>query len=302
MSVSWVVRAKGSKTAVERALDAYATAEHLFGDVAISGFEASADRPSEWVLEAYFERRPGSSDTKRIASLFPSTESRLQVEQLADTDWVAASQVGMEPVEAGRFRIRTPDFAASDDPATRDFVIPAAQAFGTGHHETTSGCLMMLQHMRSQGVRLCNIADIGTGTGVLAFAARELWPRAFVLASDVDPLSVSALRDNAASNDISLGSGRGIILPVRAAGLEHPRILARAPFDAIIANILAGPLIHLAPQFAATVQPGGHVLLAGLLTEQEGRVRRAYRRAGFRLASRLARGDWSILWLRRRTW
>ena len=98
-----------------------------------------------------------------------------------------------------------------------------------------------------------------------------------------------------------LGAGRGELTTVIADGMGDPLLQARGPYDLLIANILAGPLVELAPHFGGAVTPGGHVLLAGLLTEQEPRVRRAYRKAGFRLAARLVNGDWSILWLRKRT-
>ena len=300
MSASWVVRATASKEAVERALEAHSEIYDPDDEMAVTGFEASPDWPDLWHLEAYLPRKPRRTDGRRIGALFGNAAPKLEVEKLAETDWVLVSQTGMEPVEAGRFRIRTPDFPPASDARVREFVIPAAQAFGTGHHETTAGCLMMLQAMRAGGVRLNHIADVGTGTGVLAFAAHSLWPRANIVASDNDPLSVAAVVENARLNGISLGSGSGEILPLEASGLQHDRIIGRAPFDAIIANILAGPLIGLAPDFAAGTVPGSHVLLAGLLQTQEAQVRSAYRRNGFRLARRLVGGDWSILWLRRR--
>ena len=154
--------------------------------------------------------------------------------------------------------------------------------------------------MKAQGIVVRNHADIGTGTGLLAFAARDLWPQAQGIASDIDPVCVGVVEDNAAMNGIPLGDGPGRIIMTVAAGTDNPLIRHRAPYDLLIANILAGPLVELAPDFAKAVAPGGNLLLAGLLTTQEKAVRRAHFRAGFRLARRMTNGDWSILWLRRR--
>jgi ribosomal protein L11 methyltransferase len=154
--------------------------------------------------------------------------------------------------------------------------------------------------MKARGVTARNIADVGTGTGLLAFAALHLWPRALATASDIDDVCAPVVIDNAAMNHIPLGGGPGAVTMVIAAGLDHPLLEARGPYDLLIANILAGPLVELAPDFGVTVAPGGSLLLAGLLTTQERAVRRACTRAGFRLAARIVRGDWSILWLRKR--
>jgi ribosomal protein L11 methyltransferase len=179
-------------------------------------------------------------------------------------------------------------------------VIPASQAFGTGQHATTAGCLAMLAHMKAQGTIVRNLADIGTGTGLLAFAAMHLWPSARAIASDIDAVCAPVVLENAQGNGVAIGDGSGALTMVVAAGMDHPLLAASAPYDLLIANILAGPLTELAPAFAGAVAPGGSVLLAGLLETQEPAVRAAYRRAGLRLAARLVRGDWSILWLRRR--
>ena len=218
----------------------------------------------------------------------------------ADEDWLTLSQQGAEPIRAGRFYVHTPEFPA--DPEAIDFIIPAAQAFGTGQHRTTAGCLELLGAMKDRGVVARNIADIGTGTGLLGFAAMRLWPRALVTASDIDDVCAGVVEENAALNSIALGAGQGAMTMVIAPGMDDALLQMRGPYDLLIANILAGPLVELAPDFAAATAPGGSVLLAGLLAgEQEAKVRRAYRLAGFRLVARIQRGDWAILWLRRRS-
>ena len=154
--------------------------------------------------------------------------------------------------------------------------------------------------MKASGMVVRNCADIGTGTGLLAFAALALWPRALATASDIDRVCADVIAENARLNDVVLGGRAGEVAVAIAPGLDHPLIEARAPYDLVIANILAGPLIELMPDFARATVPGGSLLLAGLLTTQERSVRRAAVRHGFRQARKSVRGDWSILWLRRR--
>ena len=159
----------------------------------------------------------------------------------------------------------------------------------------------MLGHMKASGMRAARVADIGTGTGLLGFAALALWPRAAITLSDIDPVCTEVVEDNAALNDVPMGAGLGEAVMVVAEGMDHPLLKMRGPYDLLIANILAGPLVELAPDFAKAVAPGGSLLLAGLLAgEQEAAVKRAMRLAGFRPVARLQRGDWAILWLRRR--
>nr|WP_237489051.1 50S ribosomal protein L11 methyltransferase [Tsuneonella aeria] len=268
-------------------------------DWGLVGMEIADDRPEDWFIEAYLPRPPSKADMERIAALFSRKPPKFAVTKLEQQDWLTLSQAGLEPIVAGPFRVRTPDFAA--EAGTIDFAIPASQAFGTGHHATTAGCLTMLAAMKRRGVHARNLADIGTGTGLLAFAALALWPRAIATASDIDPICTSVVEANAAANGVTLGAGPGAVTMVVADGMADPLLRARGPYDLLIANILAGPLEALSRDFAKSVVPGGHVLLAGLLTTQEAGVRAAYRRAGFRLAARIVKGDWSILWLRRRS-
>ena len=298
---SWKLVAHAPKPAVQAALLAQEEAPGWDWDVVLSGSEVAEDKPDDWVLEAFFPRKPGKSDHAMVAALFGSHPPKLAAEKLPDADWVTLSQQGVEPIRAGRFHVHTPDHPPLGEPGVRDLAIPASQAFGTGQHATTAGCLAMLTAMKARGIVVRNLADIGTGTGLLAFAALDLWPRALATASDIDPVCTGVVEDNAAANGFALGARRGELTMVIADGMADPLLQARGPYDLLIANILAGPLVELAPDFAAAVAPGGQLLLAGLLETQEPRVRAAYRRAGFRLRARLVNGDWSILWLARRT-
>lgn len=297
---AWKVTAFGPRPQIEEALLAHEEAWDWDPEIVLSGREVAEDQPEDWVLEAWLDHKPTRADRAAISALF-TTAPKLVTEALtADTDWLVASQQGLEPIDAGRFHVHTPDHPAKAEPGVFDFVIPASQAFGTGQHATTAGCLAMLTHMKAQGLVVRNCADIGTGTGLLAFAALKLWPRALATASDIDAVCVSVVDENAAANGIPMGARPGELVMTVADGMAHPVLDARGPYDLILANILAGPLVHLAPDFGKALVPGGHLLLAGLLETQEAAVRAACRKAGLRLAKRLVNGDWSILWLRKR--
>ena len=300
MAESWKLVARAPKAAVQAALAVHETLEEWDPEIVLTGSEIAEDRPDEWVLEAYLPRRPTKAGYEAVASLFTESAPGLVAERLPDTDWVAETQKLVAPIRAGRFHVHTPNFPADPSPGTVDLVIPAAQAFGTGQHATTAGCLEMLDAMKRRGVVVRSVADIGTGTGLLAFAAMRLWSGARATASDIDAICEAVVAENALLNGVRFGTLPGRLAMVTAEGLHHPLLVARAPYDLLIANILAGPLIELAGDFAEAVAPGGHVLLAGLLTTQEPAVRAAYRTAGLRLAARVINGDWSILWLRRR--
>lgn len=300
MSQAWKLIAYAPRAVIEAALLAHEDALEWDPEIVLSGSEVAEDNPEAWQLEAWLTRKPSKSDKALISGLFTGEAPRLEAEQLPDVDWLTESQSGLEPIGAGRFHIHTPEHPPLDEPGVTDFVIPASQAFGTGQHATTAGCLAMLTRMKANGVVVRNCADIGTGTGLLAFAAMDLWPHAFATASDIDDVCPAVVADNAAANDVPMGARAGELTMLVADGMDHPLLQARGPYDLVIANILAGPLIELAPDFARALVPGGHLLLAGLLGTQEPQVRAACRRAGLRLAARLVNGDWSILWLRKR--
>lgn len=243
--------------------------------------DEDADR---WRIDAYFDGRPPKSAVQALGRLLGISAAKLpKAIKLPPQDWVTMSQQGLEPVRAGRFYVHTASDGPDDTPGVVSFRIDAGQAFGTGHHATTAGCLAALDGLRVAGRRFSTIADIGTGTGLLAFAALHLWPRAAAIASDIDPVSVRVSAENAAENGVALGVRRGELALVVADGTGHPAIAARAPYDLLIANILAGPLIALAPSLAEIAAPGGMLILAGLLNNQREAVVRAYRRAGWRL-------------------
>ena len=263
--------------------------------------ELTEDDVEDWVLDAYFQDEPGEREIAMLRALAPSAgDAAVVPERIAEEDWVTLSQSGLDPVATDRFYVHTSANKGEVPEGLRAFHIEAGLAFGTGHHETTTGCLMTLEAMRAEGKVVRNHIDVGTGTGLLAFAAMHLWPNARATASDIDPISIDVTRVNAEVNGIPLGDRPGRLALAVAPGLGHRTIARRAPYDLVCANILAAPLIELAPAIAAATLPGGTAILAGLLDRQADDVLAAYRQAGFRLAGRIQLGDWPSLRLVRR--
>jgi ribosomal protein L11 methyltransferase len=237
-------------------------------------------------VEALYAEMPDGALLSRLAG------REVHVELLPDTDWIKASQEGLPPVRAGRFFV----YGAHDEGEVPRGVIPirieAGMAFGTGHHETTALCLGALSELARRR-RFANVLDLGCGTGVLAIAAAKLW-RKRVLASDIDPVAVEVARENAAANDEA-----PLVAAVVADGLSHPALAARAPYELIVANILAAPLTRLAVQIVPALRPGGILVLSGLLRWQENLVLSFYRAQGLTLREIRRDGAWSALVLRK---
>lgn len=263
--------------------------------------EPDPSRPDDWRLDAYFEGKPDAGSIALLQSLVPSSSALDPlIERIEDQDWVTISQQGLEPIRAGRFFVHTPAHRASIPADAIPLEIDAGRAFGTGQHETTTGCLMALDRLKRTGWSFGNIVDVGTGTGLLAFASCKLWPTARIAASDIDPVSIEVTQENAEINRIPIGRARGQIELAVAPGLEHSRLQARAPYDLVIANILAGPLIDLAPALAGALEAGGRLILAGLLDSQAEKVASAYRRQGMMGSFQIVRGEWPTLVMRKR--
>lgn len=199
---------------------------------------------------------------------------QLTLAPIADIDWVAHVQSELIPVRAGRFLIHGSHdrAAARGEPAAIE--IDAAQAFGTAHHGTTKGCLIAIDHLANEGLSPENILDLGTGSGILAIAAHIAWPEAHIIASDIDPIAIDVAKDN-----FSLNKASGITA-LCAANLEDETLKSAAPYQLLIANILAKPLISLADEIKAAVAPGGTLLLSGILDNQAKDVISAYTAAG----------------------
>ena len=208
---------------------------------------------------------------------------------------MAENQRSFRPFEVGPFWIHPSHVAGGMPAGLLPLRIDAGLAFGTGTHATTRGCLRLLATL--DPVETVNSVDVGSGSGILAIAMAKLWQRP-VLAGDNDAETITVARENAELNGVG-----DLCRFVHAAGLRARKLEERTPFDLVVANILAGPLTHLSASFAAAVQPGGRVLLSGLLVEQAADILAAYARCGFAFERRidLETGGawWRTLLLRR---
>ena len=288
--MSWRVTLHCTRVEAEAVPDS----DHLFqfsdSPPVIVADEPDPHAPNDWRIHAYFSDQPTTQELVLLGRM--AAGGQPEVEHLGEDDWVTMSQAGLKPIRAGRFFVHTPSIIC--DEGSINFEIDAGLAFGTGHHDTTAGCLEALDLLEKSGKSYANVADIGTGTGLLAFAALSLWPEAKAIATDIDPIAIDVSADNARINGVIIGHGEGELLLVVADGMDHEMLVARAPFDLIIANILAGPLIELAPSFAKAVAPGANVVLAGLLDTQADAVIAAYEAEGMTLGER-GTEEWSVL-------
>jgi ribosomal protein L11 methyltransferase len=256
--------------------------------------EPDAHKPDVWEIVAYSEEAPSVALLAVLQALAPSAAgAQPHIEELGDEDWVTLSQQGLEPISAGRFHVHTPNFPPSAGQV--NFKIDAGLAFGTGQHETTLGCLLAIDALGTAGATFANILDLGTGTGLLAFAAQRVWPHAHGTASDIDPIAITVSAENAPQNAVPLGDAAGAVALIVADGMASPELAARAPFDLIIANILAQPLIDMAPDIVAGLAAGGTLILSGLLVTQAATVGTAYRAQGMALAHEAHHDDWAVL-------
>ncbi|CCV07763.1 Ribosomal protein L11 methyltransferase [Mesorhizobium metallidurans STM 2683] len=213
-------------------------------------------------------------------------------EALPDIDWVARSLEGLKPVRAGRFFVHGAHDRGKRRSGELAIEIEAGLAFGTGHHGTTAGCLETLEQVvRREHPR--NALDLGTGSAVLAVAVARL-AHIPVLATDIDPVAVKVAAANARLNHV-----KALIETVTAPGFHHPIFAARAPFDLIVANILARPLMRLAPEMAAHIALGGSIVLSGILDRQRDAVVAAYVGQQFRHVRTLHREGWVTIHLKR---
>ncbi len=247
------------------------------------------DGSGTWEVGGYFIEAPDGVALALLTAVHGAAE--FVVSEVPDTDWVAHVRRELAPVEAGRFFV----YGAHDSDLVPEgriaLLIEASMAFGTGHHGTTLGCLRAVDALVEAGAMPTRVADIGCGTAVLAMAAARVW-EAEVIASDIDPVAVDVARVNLAANGMS-----DRVDVVEAIGFQHARLAG--PFDLVLANILKGPLIELAPDMARAVAEGGTVILSGILVEQAETVAAHYTACGFNLAGRKDIVDWTTLVLTR---
>ena len=267
-------------------------AKELAADVS-AAFELAPPAPSAVLIH----EDPFKPDAT-VEALYPEppdavflsqlTGHTIIVEPLPDQDWIRLSQEGLPPVRAGRFFVYGAHDAGEVPHGTIPIRIEAGMAFGTGHHETTALCLDALSELAKRR-SFRNVLDLGCGTGLLAIGAAKLWRRR-VLATDIDRDAVHVTQENAEANGVT-----PLVLALTADGMTHPGISRHAPYDLIIANILAAPLTQLAPSVTKALAKGGMLLLSGLLTWQENLVVSFYTPHGLILRSRRRDGPWTAL-------
>ena len=278
----------GDEHAAKRVVDAM-TEIFFDGEAAVAAFERPDGR---WDVTVHFADAPDQALLRELVTNAASAEiaGTLTFDTVEAKDWVKASLEDLVPVPAGRFVVH----GAHDRervPANKLAIeVEAALAFGTGHHGTTRGCLLMLDHVL-KAYRQRRVLDLGTGTGVLGIAAAKAL-KIGVLGSDIDVPSVQVARENARLNEAG-----HLLRAVRATGFSAPAFARRAPFDLVLANILANPLRQLAGPMARHLAPRALVILSGLLTPQAPGVIAAYRARGLVPLRHLRIEGWSSLLL-----
>lgn len=257
-------------------------------DLALTASAHEAEN-GEWVFEATCSAEPDIEAFNALVHEALGGKVTFSTEKLdPETDWVSQSLEGLKPVTAGGFYVYGSHDADNIPVGLTPLHIDAAQAFGTGHHETTTGCLEAIDTiLKAKKPRF--MLDVGTGTGVLAIALAKR-TRLPVVATDIDPIAVSVTKDNAELNEVGKN-----ILTIEATGLDSKKIRECGPYDMIVANILAGPLVGLAPDIGKAAMPGASVVLSGILVEQAARIVAAYRQQNIVLKQRITRKEWVTL-------
>ena len=255
------------------------------------GIFDTQDAAGTWEISAYFIEEPDHAGLALLATIHNAPD--FIVVEVEDRDWVAEVRRELTPVYAGRFVV----FGGHDREDIPDNLIrleiEAAQAFGTGHHGTTQGCLLALDKLATQGLVATKVADIGSGTGVLAMAAASIWPCA-TLATDIDPIATETAKANIAANGL-----KNRIACHTSVGFRNPIIRNAAPFDLTFANILAGPLKKLAPDMARYTARRSIIILSGILNTQALGVEAVYKGWGFHRLEKHEIGEWTTLTLER---
>jgi ribosomal protein L11 methyltransferase len=259
---------------------------------ALTVFENGPDR---WRVEAYFDMTQGPRDIAgELAGFIPEPLPAFTTEDVPDLNWVAISQAALPPVRAGRFTIHGSHDRDRVARGPNTILIDAGEAFGTAHHATTLGCLLAIDRLvRSH--TFGSVLDLGCGSGVLAIAVAKSLPHARIVAADMDAQSVKVAAENVRLNGVARQ-----IKVTQASATTHPDIRSRAPFDLLIANILAGPLIRLAPSLSRAVAQGGTLVLSGILIPQAPEVIASYLAQGFALLRHDRITGWSTLTFARR--
>lgn len=255
----------------------------------ISLFE-NPDDQTIWILEGTCEQEPDRPLLESLITNFESnTPPQLEIIELPDKDWLAENRKDFQPLEIAGFYIYGSHI---EDPQWGDNIplkIDASTAFGTGNHGTTHGCLAALQKLKRRGVHPRNPLDLGCGTGILALGITKLF-KVKTLATDIDPEATEKTLYNAQENNAA-----DLITAVTAESLDCNEIAQKKPFDLIVANILAGPLIDIAPQIKIALAKGAHLILSGILDHQVPAIKDAYVDPTLGLVEENLMGEWATL-------
>jgi ribosomal protein L11 methyltransferase len=280
----------GSEQTAKRVVDLL-TESFFEGQAAIAAFESPDGR---WDITVHFADAPDEASIRELVGIAAGDEvaQAITFDTVEAKDWVKAALAELVPVRAGRFIVHGHHDRARIPPNKLGIEIEAALAFGTGHHGTTRGCLLLLDSVL-KAYRPRRVLDLGTGTGVLAIAAaRALHIK--VLASDIDPLSVRVAQENARLNVTG-----DLVETIQAVGFAAPEFAQRGPFDLVLANILANPLRQMATAMSRHLAPSALVILSGLLPHQAQSVIAAYRARGLVLKRHIQVEGWSSLMMRK---
>ncbi len=257
--------------------------------VALSSFEGAGGKG--WSVEVLCEQRPRASVVRGALNAIGAPPAVFAY--VPPKNWVAETQRLLAPLRIGRFFIHGAHFEGRPPRGAIPLQIDASIAFGTGRHETTRGCLLALDRLARSGRRIKRPLDLGCGSGILALAAANLW-NVPVLAVDTDLNSVAVAREN-----LRINRAADRVRVVKSHGFGAAAVRRAAPFDLIVANILAGPLCRLARGFGRHLAPGGVAILSGLMNDQEPQVIAAQECHGLKLQRRWRSDDWSVLEFRR---
>jgi ribosomal protein L11 methyltransferase len=270
--------------------------DEAFSDIALAtlDFEVREDEP-EWCIDIITDVLPEKAEIDAKLELISYAVgikiSRYECKELEPKDWVSEVERSFPPITIGRFYVYGSHVKSSPPPAKLALKVNAGIAFGSGEHATTSSCLLALDILARKH-KFLNPLDMGCGSGILAIAMAKLW-RVPVTGIDVDPVSVKVSRENAKHNKIS-----EFTIFEQGNGYNAPLVKYNAPYDLIVANILARPLVKMAPSLARNLDKGGYAVLSGLLVRQEKMVLSAHRAQGLKLVFRICREGWSTLVLR----
>lgn len=270
---------------------AVGTAENSFDDIALSVANFETDEKNhEWTIELLFEAPPDMADISRrlmlLASLHNIAQPQPKLQQVVQQDWLKQVARDFPPLTIGRFYVHGAHVKEPAPPGSISIQVDAGAAFGSGEHGTTGCCLEALDWLAKKR-DFKNILDMGCGSGILAIAAAKLW-HISVLAADIDPIAVQVTKDNARINHATIDA-------LVSDGYASERIKKHAPYDLIISNILARPLVAFAPKLAQHLAPGGVAVLSGLLASQEAQVRSAHQAQGLTFVKRFADRGWHTL-------